>query len=98
MKTSSLIRVAQVCTHYHVDLRFIQSLQELGHVELIVESNDQYITEEQLKRLESFIYFHTELQINIEGVDAIAHLLNKIEALQHELQAVNNKLSLYSAQ
>jgi hypothetical protein len=96
MKTSKLIHIQQVCTHCKVDLSFIQTLHELGHVNLIIESNDHYIEEEQLKALESLIFFHTDLQINIEGVDAIAHLLNKIENLQNELTAAKNKLSLYS--
>lgn len=93
MKKSKLIRIEQVCVHCKVDVSFIQSLHELGHIELIDESNDFYILEDQLKSLESLIYFHTELQINLEGIDAIAHLLNKIENLQNELLVAKNKLS-----
>ncbi len=95
MKTSNLIRIDQVSTHYHVDASFIRSLNELGHVALIVEKDESYVLEEQLKSLESMILFHTELQINIEGIDAIAHLLKKIEALQTELLATKNKLYVY---
>ena len=95
METSKLIRIEQICTHCNVDQSFILSLQEFGHIKLIVEHNTHYITEEQLKSLESLIFFHTELQINIEGIDAIAHLLNKIENLQQELTSAQNKLSLY---
>jgi hypothetical protein len=78
-----------------VDASFIYSLNELGHVALIVEKDESYVLEEQLKSLESMILFHTELQINIEGIDAIAHLLKKIEALQTELLAAKNKLYVY---
>ncbi len=95
MKTSNLIRIDQVSTHYHVDASFIYSLNELGHVALIVEKDESYVLEEQLKSLESLIFFHTDLEINVEGVDAIAHLLKKIEALQTELQAAKNKLYVY---
>jgi len=95
MKTNSLIHIEQVCTNCKVDASFIQSIHELGHIELIVESNEHYITEEQLKSLESLIFFHTELQINIEGIDAIAHLLKKVESLQNELIVTKNKLSFY---
>jgi MerR HTH family regulatory protein len=94
MKTNSLIRIEQVCIHCKVEVSFIQSLHELGHIELIDESNDHYISEEQLKSLESLIFFHTELQINIEGIDTIAHLLKKIENLQNELIVAKNKLGL----
>ena len=94
MKTNNLVHIKQVCTYCKVDLSFIQSLSELGHIELIVESNDYYISEENLKPLESLINFHTELQINIEGIDTIAHLLKKIEHLQGELLIAKNKLNV----
>lgn len=93
MKKSKLVHIEQVCTHFNVEVSFIQSLHELGHIELIDESNDFYIIEDHLKSLESLIYFHTELQINLEGIDAIAHLLKKIENLQNELAVVKNKWS-----
>lgn len=95
MKTSSLIRIEQVCTHCQIDVSFIQSLQELGHIELIVKSEERYISEEQLKALESLIYFHNDLEINLEGIDAIAHLLKQMEELQSELMSTKNKLRLY---
>ncbi len=95
MKTNNLVRIDQVITHYHVDASFIHSLNDLGHVALIVERDESYILEEQLKSLESLIFFHTDLEINVEGVDAIAHLLKKIEALQVELLVAKNKLGLY---
>ncbi len=95
MNKSNLVHIEIVCKHCKVNDVFIQSLHELGHVELIIENNDCYIEKEQLKKLESMIYFHTELNINIEGIDAIAHLLSKIETLQNELLLTKNKLELY---
>lgn len=95
MKTNNLIRIKQVCTHYKVDNSFISALQDLGHIKVIARQNDQYIFQDQLKELESMIYFYTELKINIEGIDAIAHLLKQIRDLQDELSITKNKLSLY---
>lgn len=92
MSTHNLIQITQVCTSCGVDISFVHSLHELGHIEVISENDQHYIHEEQLKALEQMIYFHSELQINLEGIDAIAHLLNKIETLQQELIAARNKL------
>jgi len=39
--------------------------------------------------------FHYDLNINIEGIDAITHLLQQIEDLQQELIATKNKLRLH---
>lgn len=95
MITSSLIHIDHICTNCAVDLAFIQSLHELGHVELVIEQNEQYIMEDQLKSVESLIYFHQELHINLEGIDAIAHLLKKNQALQQEVNTLQNKLQFF---
>ena len=95
MEANNLIRIEKVCLTYSVDVSFIQSLNELGHIELIIEQDVHYISENQLKSLESFLYFHTELNINLEGIDAIAHLLVKNELLQNELILLQNNLSFY---
>jgi MerR HTH family regulatory protein len=38
---------------------------------------------------------HYELDINLEGIDAIATLLKKIDALEQELIATKNKLRVF---
>ncbi len=38
---------------------------------------------------------HKELQVNIEGIDVVLNLLQKIDALQAELLRVRNRLLLY---
>lgn len=91
MKTHSFIQIEQICLHYHVEESFIHYLHELGHIELRIERNTYSIAEENLKGLERLILFHTDLQINREGIDVIAHLLNKITTLQEELNASRNK-------
>lgn len=95
MAAHSLISIEQVCTQYKVDDSFIRALNELGHIQVIVQHNDQYVIRDQLKDLESMIYFYTELKINIEGIDAIANLLKQIRELQDELTITKNKLRLF---
>lgn len=94
MKNNNLILLNEVCTHCKVEVSFINSLNELGHIEIILEENDQFIHEAQLKSLESLIYFYTELQINIEGIDVIARLLKKIETLQNVVDNASNKIKV----
>ena len=95
MEKHDLILLEQVCINCKIDDSFIRSLHDLGHIEVIIENDAHYISEEQLKSLESLIYFYTELEINMEGIDAIAHLLKKMADLQNELTVTKNKLTLY---
>lgn len=96
MATRNLIQLTEICSHCGVDVSFVHSLQELGHIEVVVQDEQQFIDEVQLKMLEQMIFFHRELHINVEGIDAIAHLLNRIETLQRELLAARNKLDALS--
>ena len=38
-----------------------------------------------------------DLSINLEGIDAIHHLLNRVEKLQAEVFRLKNRLLLYEA-
>ena len=94
METENLILIEQICKHHNVEISFVDSLHEFGLIEVLVIENNQYLHNEQLKDLEKMMRFHYELNINLEGIDAIAHLLQQIEALQQELFVAKNKLSL----
>ena len=95
METKSLIQIEQLCTNCNIDQSFVLSLHELGHIEVIEEQNGYFIKDSQIKSLETLIYFHTQLDINLEGVDAIAHLLKKVDSLQNELMQLNSQLKFY---
>jgi len=45
--------------------------------------------------LEKFIRFHYEMDINIEGIETISHLLQRVNELQQEIVALKNKVGLY---
>ena len=40
---------------------------------------------------------HQELDVNIEGIDVVFNLLQKIDDLQNELISVKNRLRLYES-
>lgn len=94
MDTNNLILVKKCCSILDVEVSFINSLNENGLIELIVVEDEKYISNEHLKRLERAIQFYYGLNINIEGIDVIYHLLNQIDDLQEELRIAKNKLNL----
>ncbi len=95
METDNLISVQQFCIHHNVEFAFINSLNEYGLIEVTTVEETQYIYKGQLKDLEKMIRMHYELDINIEGIDAISHLLNMVDDLHTELTSLKNKLRLY---
>lgn len=92
MKTTDLILLQQVCKHHEIELNFIYSLKELNLIEVVVFDGCEYVLENQLKEIEKMIRFHRELNINIQGIDAIYILLEQIKNLESELAKAHNKL------
>lgn len=95
MNNKNLIQIKQFCLYHEIEEAFIAKLNNYGLIEIIVLEEEQYLQPDQLPSIEKMIRLHYDLKINLEGIDAIAHLLNKIEILQKNLIATQNKLRLF---
>lgn len=95
METNNLIQLAQFCTIHDVDTSFIFALQEFELVEVVVIEKTHYLREVQLPEVEKMLRLHYELDINLEGIDAVATLLKRINSLEQELVATKNKLRVF---
>jgi signal transduction histidine kinase len=98
MENKKLILIEQFCKHHEIEFSFINSLQEFGLIEIVVFENEKYIPEEQLNDVEKMIRLHYELEINMQGIDAVFSLLKQINDLQQELTAAKNKLRLFEGE
>ena len=92
---TTLILIKEYCEQYEIEQHFVQSLQEEGLLEITVVSDELYIKEEQLNELEQFRRWHYDLNINIEGIDAMRHLINKVTKMQQEINHLKNQLRLH---
>ncbi len=95
METENLITLEQFCSVYEVNDSFVLSLQEFGLIEVITVEKKQYLNALHLKKIESIMRLHYDLNINMEGIDTITILLGKIQALQQELKETRNRLLFY---
>lgn len=95
MQEENLILVKEFCTHHKVEMLFIQELTKYGIIETVIAQEEMYIPAEQLSHLEKMIRLHYDLDINIEGLDVIRHLLDRMEVFQNELKDLKNRLRFY---
>jgi len=95
MEMTNYISIQQFCSNYDVPMSFINALQEYDLVEITITDNEHYLKTNQLNDVEKMMRLHYELEINLEGIDAIYHLLKQVENLQDELMKLQNKLNFY---
>ena len=98
MEEQKLILVETVCTHYQLQFSFIEQLEEVGLISLVRENEVVFISEEKVSDLEKVLRLHEELNVNLEGIDIILNLLNKVGSLQSELDETKKKLQWYSGE
>jgi hypothetical protein len=89
-----LISTDEFCTHYKVEYSFIDSLQQHGLIEITRIDQHSFIDHDHLKNIEKLVRLHYDLDINLEGIEAITYLLNKVKNMQDEIIKLKNKLSL----
>jgi hypothetical protein len=97
MQEENLIPANEFCLHHNIEVSFIDSLKEYGLVEFTVIDDAPFVTIKQLTELEKLVRLRYELDINLEGIDAIIHLLKKLQGMQDEIIILKNKLRLYEA-
>lgn len=95
MQEEILISADEFCACHNIEFSFMRNLQDFGMIEMITREEASYIPESQLKKLERILRLHEDLEINIEGIDAITHLLQRINRMQTEITTLRNRLRLY---
>lgn len=95
MNTENFIPVKTLCQHYKLEINFFNDLNENGLIEIQIVDDIKYIHKDSIYEIEKIVRMHKELDVNIEGIDVVLNLLQKIDALQAELLSVRNRLLLY---
>jgi hypothetical protein len=91
----NLIPAVEFCASHNIEVSFIRSLQQTGLIEITSVEEMVYIHESQLQELERIIHLYFELDINLEGIETINHLLQRINDMQSEITTLRNRLRLY---
>ncbi len=92
MEQKELIPAEDFCLHHKIEYSFISSLENSGLISITSVKRSSYIHADDLLKLEKFVRLHYDLDINIEGIETINYLLEKIENMQQELVQLRNKI------
>ena len=91
----NLLPAKDFCVNHNIEISFIRSLQETGMIEITTIEETEYIQEAQLQDLERIVHLYYELDINLEGIESINYLLQRIQDMQDEIISLRNRLRLY---
>jgi hypothetical protein len=97
MYRKKLIPANDFCINHNIEISFISSLQQNGLIEITTIENTEYIHENQLNQLEKIVRLFYDLDINLEGIETITHLIKRIGNQDAEITALKNRLGLYEA-
>ena len=95
MEMQEFIPIDIFCREHGVEITVISALQEYGLIEVAKIEEAEYIQLSQLADAEKLVRLYGELDINLEGIDVIVHLLQRIKKMQAEMQLLRNRLGLY---
>lgn len=95
MEREEYILVSHYCEQTSTPIDFIDSLCEYGFIEIQVYENQQYVAPHSIVEIERVNRLYHELGINLEGIDALNHLLDKVNRLERELKIVRERLGIY---
>jgi len=95
MSDEEMIPLETFCTYYHVETSFIETLESYGLVSISSQNEKRFILMEEVVELEKFSRLYYDLNINVPGIDALKHLLEKIKELQQETENLRARLRIY---
>ena len=95
MNTLEFIPVAHLSKQYRIEETFITELHEKGVLQLKIVEQTYCLHCDSMPVFEKIMRIHDELHINIEGIDVILNLLDKIDDLNRQLVKTQNRLRLY---
>ncbi len=82
---------------YQVEETFLDQLQSSGLIEIVIEEDDRYIEYDYLQEIEQFVRWHYELEINMEGIEALHHMLQQVQELQEDVERLRGELKFYKS-
>ncbi len=98
MQSEDMILASEFCIHHNIELSLIYSLHESGLVEITEIEEQKFVQASQLLHLEKLVRLHSEMGINLEGIETITYLLHRIDNMHQQIQLLTNKLKMYETE
>jgi hypothetical protein len=95
MQTDRLIALNDFCRYHNIEVSFVQSLTEFGLINTIKTGENLFVEPETLPDLEKMLLLHYDLDVNLEGIETIIAMLQRINQLNQQMTELQNRLRFY---
>jgi len=95
MAGEEIIPIELFCTSYQVEESFLETLESYGLISITIQDQRRFILTEEIVELEKFSRLHYELEINVPGIEALQHMMERIKQMQQELADLKARLKIY---
>ncbi len=96
MRNEQLISADEFCNSHQIEISFIYSLNDWGLVQITKIEEKSFIDLDQLNQLERMVRLHYDMDINLEGIETITHLLLQADQMKNEIARLKNEIHFYS--
>ncbi len=88
------IKITEFCENEKIETSFLLELNREGLLHLEKQEEVEYIDQNDLPQIEMFARWHYELGVNLEGIDAMRHMLERMKKMQRQIQILEKKLQI----
>jgi hypothetical protein len=95
MSDEEIIPLETLCSYYQVERTFVETLESHGLISISYREEQRFIPVEEIAELEKYSRMYYDLNINVPGIDALKHMLEKVKQLQQEAEDLKARLRIY---
>ncbi len=95
MEKINIISAENFCARYDVPVSFIEAISDFDFIDTVFENEHLHIRNDQINLIEKLMRFHFDLNVNMEGIDVIMNLLEKINSMESEIRDLKKQLNIY---
>ncbi len=92
---NDLIIITDYCDKCHIDPSFIDILEDWDLIDTQVSDGRRCLSFSQLPDVERYSRMYYDLDINMEGIDVIHHLLQRMDEMQREIDRLRGRLRFF---
>jgi len=89
---ATAISVREFCTVHGVTHEYIYELRDFGLIQL---QQEEFLQDSIVPKVEKIIRLRQDLNINLEGIEVIFNLLDRVTEMDNEVVRLRNRLKLY---